>query len=111
MKMLAKGTSADCVLKVIKLLLDAQQTDFMSAVQNDTEMLHDIADELDIDKSSLSSNRYAEWAVCKSKFDPFLEHYNEFNRKGKLPKTQITKDNMEKAIPEYVEQEIRQARE
>ena len=50
MKMLAKGTNADAILKLIKVLLDTQQSDFEAAVAGDTKALHDIADELNVEK-------------------------------------------------------------
>lgn len=55
MKTLAKGTNSDCIYKLIKVLLNTQQTDYDPAVQGDTSALHDIADELDVNKPLFSS--------------------------------------------------------
>ena len=55
MKTLAKGTSSECVFKLLKVLLDTQQGDFEEAIKGDTTVLHDIADELNVSKPVFSA--------------------------------------------------------
>ena len=50
MRTLAKGNSADCIFKLLKVLLSTQQGDFESVVQSDTSPVRDIADELSVNK-------------------------------------------------------------
>ena len=73
MKSLAKGTSPEAILKLIRVLLDTQQSDFFAAVAGDTSALCDIADELQVEsptnkekkekleKSNLNEEDYELW--------------------------------------------------
>ena len=47
MNSLAKGTSSDCIFKLIKVLIDTQQKDFCKATLGDTTAIEDIADKLE----------------------------------------------------------------
>ena len=47
MRSLAKGTSSDCIFKLIKVLIDTQQKDFSKAVMGDTTAIEDIAEKLE----------------------------------------------------------------
>ena len=50
MKSLAKGTSSDCIFKLIKVLIDTQQKDYSRAIMGDTTAIEDIAEKLETNK-------------------------------------------------------------
>ena len=47
MNSLASGTSNEAAFRLIKVLLNTQQQDFMSAIAGDTTQIADIASEID----------------------------------------------------------------
>lgn len=49
MKSLAKGTSSDCIFKLIKVMMNTQQEIFAEALKN-TDAIEDIADKLETNK-------------------------------------------------------------
>lgn len=51
MKTLAKGTNSDCVFKLIKVLINAQQTDYEVALAGDTQDILDVASQIETDRT------------------------------------------------------------
>ena len=78
-------------------MLDTQQSDFMAAVAGDTTGLHDIADELDVQKPGMTGEQVAD------KEEMSLEDYEAY-RKVVLPA--ISGDGYKLVVPSYVEQSI-----
>ena len=88
MKSLAKGTSSDCIFKLIKVMINTQQDIFAEALQN-TDAIEDIADKLETSKQLFENEEN-----CKG----------TFLNKGVYDKDEIEDKNYK--IPEYVEEQI-----
>ena len=67
MKSLAKGTKSDCIFKLIRVLINTQQQDYASAVQGDTRVLQDIADELETDQGLFTQDETVNGTVYNDK--------------------------------------------
>ena len=106
MKTLAKGTNSDCIFKLIKVLLNTQQTDYDPAVQGDTSALHDIADELDVEKPLFSSEealRFNKRATGPANPGEVSEDEIQFYKSANLPKVEGNK----LVMPSYVTKEMK----
>ena len=51
MRTLAKGTNNDCIFKLIKVLINAQQADYEAALAGDTTDILDVASQIETERS------------------------------------------------------------
>lgn len=91
MKSLAKGQSSDAIFKLIKVLISTQQQDYQEAIGGDTNVLADIADDLQTDQQLFSSSEVKPAGVMDQTFMNFVPEEDEIGNPG-----------MVKGVPRYV---------
>ena len=71
MKSLAKGQSAEPILKLIKQVFNVHQSDYQEAVMGDTSALADVADQIEVKKGLYTQEE------VKAKLDEKEEYGDE----------------------------------
>ena len=64
MKQLSKGTTSECIFKLIKVMIDTQQQIYAEAMM-DTEQIEDIADKIETDKTLFLPNENRDGTIKK----------------------------------------------
>mmetsp|Transcript_13177 Transcript_13177/g.20519 ORF Transcript_13177/g.20519 Transcript_13177/m.20519 type:complete len:115 (+) Transcript_13177:257-601(+) len=106
MKSLAKGTNSDAIFKLIKVLINTQQSDYQMAVQGDTTEIEDVVDKLETDQELFATEEKANGTVLN---ESVLRESPKKSPSKKSPtKGSPSKEQQYKlGIPSYVEDQIR----
>ena len=97
MKSLAKGSNSDAIFKLIKVLISTQQQDYAEAIGGDTDVLGDIADNIESNQQLFQKSEIRPAGMMDHSFLNFdaQEQEDEMNESG-----------MMKGVPAYVMDQI-----